>query len=464
MVKSIKSEEYNLEHTDGKPLYLDLPALSFTLPFCAEIPVYKQMMIYFENNQIDWVTSREDIQKIATTLLELDSKEGYFFVKLHSKWKEKFAAMQSLYQELFNKDFKILEDLELKKILTKYIHFYLHTLKFPSFLDAYMFYADKKLQELLEDFSAKTKGNANILFNVLSAPTSASFLSQAEENLRKIGKEKDKLEKHCKEYSYLSSSYLDYKEYKPKAVKNIKLKNIELKYQQEKKKELLRKYHFSTEILQIVRLTELFMLWQDERKVMTLTHIALDYKFAEEISKRNDLTLENLKFSTYEELVQILNGNNLNSELERRRKQPFLAVYKQGKVIERKYNQEARKLILEMRAQKEEVTKIKGFTACLGKAQGKVHIINSTEDIKNFKQGEILVISMTRPEHTPAMKLSAGIVTNEGGITCHAAILSREMKKPCIIGTKIATQVLKDGDLVEVDADKGIVRKIKKKI
>ena len=56
------------------------------------------------------------------------------------------------------------------------------------------------------------------------------------------------------------------------------------------------------------------------------------------------------------------------------------------------------------------------------------------------------------------MKIALAFVTDEGGITCHAAIIAREMKKPCIIGTKFATQVLKDGDLVEVDADAGVVR------
>ena len=64
---------------------------------------------------------------------------------------------------------------------------------------------------------------------------------------------------------------------------------------------------------------------------------------------------------------------------------------------------------------------------------------------------------MTRPEYLPVMHLAAAFVTDEGGIASHAAIVAREMKKPCIIGTKIATQVLKDGDLVEVDAEKGIV-------
>lgn len=60
------------------------------------------------------------------------------------------------------------------------------------------------------------------------------------------------------------------------------------------------------------------------------------------------------------------------------------------------------------------------------------------------------------------MERAATIITDEGGITCHAAIISRELKIPCIIGTKIATQVLKDGDRVEVDANKGIIRILQK--
>ena len=68
---------------------------------------------------------------------------------------------------------------------------------------------------------------------------------------------------------------------------------------------------------------------------------------------------------------------------------------------------------------------------------------------------------MTFPSFVVAMKKASAFVTDEGGITCHAAIIARELKKPCIIGTKNATQVLHDGDLVEVDANKGIVKIIK---
>ena len=65
---------------------------------------------------------------------------------------------------------------------------------------------------------------------------------------------------------------------------------------------------------------------------------------------------------------------------------------------------------------------------------------------------------MTRPEFVPAMQKAAAIVTDEGGLTCHAAIISREMRKPCVIATKNATKVLKDGMLVEVNADHSAVR------
>ncbi|GAG36014.1 unnamed protein product, partial [marine sediment metagenome] len=72
-----------------------------------------------------------------------------------------------------------------------------------------------------------------------------------------------------------------------------------------------------------------------------------------------------------------------------------------------------------------------------------------------------LVTPMTNPSFVPAMQKAKAILTDQGGLLCHAAIMSRELDIPCVIGTKIATKVLKDGDLVEVDADKGVIRIIK---
>ena len=106
---------------------------------------------------------------------------------------------------------------------------------------------------------------------------------------------------------------------------------------------------------------------------------------------------------------------------------------------------------------KKRIKQIQGSVANKGFVSGKVRICESVSGINRVQKGEILVASMTRPEYLPAMQKAAAFITDEGGVTCHAAIISREMNKPCIIGTKYATRLLKDGDMVEVDANVGVV-------
>ena len=105
---------------------------------------------------------------------------------------------------------------------------------------------------------------------------------------------------------------------------------------------------------------------------------------------------------------------------------------------------------------------VKGNVAWPGKARGKVKIVKHPRDVGKVEPGDILVTLMTIPAYIVAMNKAAAFVTDEGGITCHAAIIAREMKKPCVIGTKVATRVLKDDDQVEVDAEEGVIRKISK--
>jgi len=104
---------------------------------------------------------------------------------------------------------------------------------------------------------------------------------------------------------------------------------------------------------------------------------------------------------------------------------------------------------------------IQGVTAYPGKVKGVVRVVLDPRHIKTFNQGDILVTGMTRPEYLTLMKKSAGFVTDAGGMLSHAAIVARELKKPCIVGTEIASKVLKDGDLVEVDATRGVVKIVK---
>ncbi len=99
-----------------------------------------------------------------------------------------------------------------------------------------------------------------------------------------------------------------------------------------------------------------------------------------------------------------------------------------------------------------------GQVATQGYIVGKVKIINSLKDLSKVESNDIVVLSMTTPEYASAIEKAAGFITDEGGITCHAAIISREFNIPCVVGTKIATKMLKDGQKVELDAFNGIVK------
>lgn len=101
---------------------------------------------------------------------------------------------------------------------------------------------------------------------------------------------------------------------------------------------------------------------------------------------------------------------------------------------------------------------LRGMVACGGKAVGRAKVVADVDDIGKVNHGDIIVSPMTSPDLMPAIRRCVAIVTNFGGITCHAAIVAREFNIPCIVGTNDATEKLKDNDLVEVDANNGVVR------
>jgi phosphohistidine swiveling domain-containing protein len=118
-----------------------------------------------------------------------------------------------------------------------------------------------------------------------------------------------------------------------------------------------------------------------------------------------------------------------------------------------------------IRRQQEIISNREAFTgqvAYPGLVKGRVRIIKSRKELRFFKMGEILVSSTTTPDFLPAMRKAAAIISEHGGAICHAAITARELKKPCIVGVGGITQSLKNGDSVEVDANNGMVKILKR--
>jgi phosphohistidine swiveling domain-containing protein len=109
-----------------------------------------------------------------------------------------------------------------------------------------------------------------------------------------------------------------------------------------------------------------------------------------------------------------------------------------------------------------EVKEVRGMIANPGVVKGIAKIILGSSDFHKFKNNDIIVASMTSVDFVPIMERASAFITNEGGVTSHASIVSRELNKPCIIGTKNATSIIRDGDLVEVNANKGVVKILKR--
>lgn len=187
-----------------------------------------------------------------------------------------------------------------------------------------------------------------------------------------------------------------------------------------------------------------------------------------EVANRLSLTKQGVRLLSYEELIKGLAGKistNKLQRLARNRAKGWAVLMWQGKATT---VTGARKIVQAMEQYQivplsQIVEKVlKGNTACRGKVVGKVRVIHKLSEIGMVQPGDILVAKMTTPDYMMAINRCAGIITDEGGITCHAAIVSREFGIPCLIATHNATKLLKDNDLIELDATNGIARVIEK--
>lgn len=243
----------------------------------------------------------------------------------------------------------------------------------------------------------------------------------------------------------------------------IKIINDRYKNLKKTKKQILKELNLSSELKYILEMSTFFMYLKDFRKgVYQKSYVAMDCLMIE-IAKRINLDLDEIKFLSFEEIKQAILNKNDFSKIAKERLIHCVCVTKNGTT--KIFQGEKAEEIINKKTSKNDIiekTEIKGSIAYSGKITGIAKIVLTTKDIEKTNKGDILVSSSTNPDLILAMKKAAAFVTDMGGITSHAAIVSREMQKPCIVGTKIATKIIKDGDLIEVDANIGIVKIIKK--
>jgi len=213
----------------------------------------------------------------------------------------------------------------------------------------------------------------------------------------------------------------------------------------------------------LVELAKETVVFRDNKKKLLLIAVELMDNWLRNICKKQGWSFEIMRWLTVDEILGVIeNGNKNNLKLAEKY---YKAKRRIGAMISTGYEEVGQKDWDKIYALYFSVKSnlVKGLAASSGIYKGIVRVVlNPVKDNKKFHQGDVLVASMTRPEYISLMSRAGAFVTDEGGISCHAAIVAREMGKPCIISTRNATKILKDGDFVEVNANLGIVKIIKK--
>ena len=191
----------------------------------------------------------------------------------------------------------------------------------------------------------------------------------------------------------------------------------------------------------------------------------------DEISKRTNVDMKELGlFYLLQDIENLFQGKAISADEIENRKKLFVGHWEKGKITYASGSaaEEIAKRELGDMYQMEKVKEFSGQIANIGKIRSVARLLGANDMVtarklrNDFKKGQILVTQMTQPNIMDIASRAGGIVTDEGGTLSHAAIISRELKIPCIVGTSIATDMIEDGDMVEVDADKGVVKIIKK--
>jgi phosphoenolpyruvate synthase/pyruvate phosphate dikinase len=447
---------------------------------------HKISVFFFHDNYGEWYWNNEDMVRLRKSFIKKVHKNPKILEKHLNEWHKRVDKFNICMRKIDKTDLSKLSNNALLKLYNEWYQLYLAEYGIAiGIQDAFSMHAEDFLaphfKEIIEEQGEGI--HFNEYYTLLMNPIDDSFFTKEYRDRLKLLKAKNNkldpkkqevlLAKHVKKYhwihnNYVKDVYLD-KEYFIEELKKIEhfdpdreneRLDRQLKEIKKRKTVLIKKLKLSKESKNLIKITEVFAYMQDERKKYVLIASHYQNLFITEFGKRLKLTKEEMKYTYIHELETLLKQKKIDKKIFKERKK-FVCVISTVNNYDILQGKEAEQLFRTCFEKKQEkVDIIKGMVASTGYAKGPVKIIRKTHDIINFQEGDILVASMTRPETIVAMEKAAAIVTDEGGVTCHAAVVSREMGKPCIIATKIATKVLEDGDIVEVDAEKGIIRKL----
>ncbi len=451
----------------------------------------------FRKNMVKWICQMEDMISCGRNIVETHfMKDNY--ERSIKKWDYRCDKIHALFNKLEKTDIKDLSDKELSELYTKFDREYTDWWGCTQVVEPVSYGTEAMLKEKLAPEQIKK------YFSILISPTQKSYLNFEEEhifeiikkirenkeaeslfkknteeimkNLSKFPEIKKMLEKHSENYYWLSNNYyettrlgVDYFIQKIKEFLDEKIDTDKMKKEADErfaktkkdKENIMKELNLDNRTRWIIKIIDDFCYLQDQRKLLNLIGNRFLDDFCKEIARRKKIDYDLLTFGTPQQLKDTIAGKIPYQELEAQKENCLIMITtdKTEVFTGRKAIEKEEELLGIKEIQK--VHEIEGMTANGGRYVGKVRVLLNPKDVNKMQKGEVLVTTMTSPDFIVAMKKAGAIVTDEGGITSHASVVSRELGIPCVIATKIATKVLEDGMEVEVKANHGLVRILK---
>ncbi len=444
---------------------------------------YLRHIFIWEKNKILIYWKQQDLDSFAQFFISQIINKTDFLEKLEEYHYLKAKELIESCKSFHNVNFKNKSNKELLDYLENFERLYsnlalytyipvIGTFPIEGIVEPYL---KKKLKTIRKEDEYGT------YYSLLTHHGNKSWVRKEEEELFELAKkikhgllDKSKIslfiEKHTKKYAWLQLGYnflgkpLSKKYFLKKLEKTLKTEIKKLPEIGEIKNEvdkIIKELNIDEkQILLFNALSKIIWLKEYRDGIYTRSHYELHF-LIKEILNRFHIPKDLGSYMTVSEYKELLRGKSLDLKNIRRREELFVWLwddkeyYFQDEAARKKLNKEIGNLDFDSY----NINEVQGSVASPGKVEGIAKIIENESNLNKINEGDILIACMTKPSYLIAMQKAVGFVTNEGGITCHAAIVSREMKKPCVIGTKIATKIFKDGDSIELDANKGIVKK-----
>ena len=402
---------------------------------------YPTTILMFQNGIVRWICKEDEFYKVGEKLLTIymDPKKEKEMIKDTEK---RLKVLKKVEKEIEKTNLSTLTKEPLINLYKR-----LHD-SFVAYYTIGSMHEPVPMEAELELKAIKTLSDNKISY--LTAPKKMSFIKEAEDYLLNT---KD-VKGFIKKYYWIDNNYSGTKVLTEEDVKK-RLEHIKNSRQHGHDIEIPK---LSPKEKRLIEILKNYSGYQDARKRNILIYLHFLEKLLKEIGKRANLSLQVMRDTFPEEIEDILN-RKISEDFINKRKEKCLIVWEEGKVKPQIITGDQTKEWEEKLSPNHDLgTKIvKGNCASKGKAKGKVRILLNASENDKLEKGEILVTFMTSPDFMAAVRRCGAIVTNLGGVTSHAAIISRELGIPCIVGTKNGTEILKTGQMVEVNADKGEV-------